>query len=493
MLSVKELIRHIPSGAEVKLLAGASGVGRMITWAHAVDTDDPWLWVEPGDLMMSTGTNLPSDEQGQLDWLRRLDSARVTAILLELPTSRLDLTEGLIEYADERGLPLITASQPIQFNKISHLVVESALRSRWERTEMIQRLFSSYTSHLRRGVSQEERLEVLSRILDAEVYISDADTTGVIFHHAVESTGSAQLDWESVELPGRGREMAYLKPSSSGLIADEEFMWHWSTLVGMELGFEKVRLDQMRAQGEPLLENLICGELHAVTLRPLLEQRGLVENIQLIAIEIVDQHITDETDYLDRIHLIPGLRNEPHLLCSLDGVLYIALQHPVSEGLLEQICSGPTVAVGLSRPVAPANPYPKAAEQALNALQHARSKAVAWAHFEEFVSHQFGVFDRKSIQQRIDKTIGPLIEYDKQNGTELLDTLRMYLQADRSGTKTAEILMVHRQTLVYRLKLVHRLTGINPNSTVGIVTFYDAFTSLRHLQPRESTTTQIRS
>lgn len=478
-------MRHIPSGAQVELLAGANGVNRMITWAHAVDTDDPWLWVEPGDLMMSTGANLPPDERRQIDWLKQLDIARVTAILLELPTSGLDLTEGLIKYADERGLPLITVSRPIQFNKIAHLVVESALRSRWERTEMIQRLFSSYTSHLRRGVSQEERLQVLCRILDAEVYIAHADTTAVIFHHAVESSNASQLDWKSVALPGRGREMAYLKPSSSGLTSDEEFMWHWSTLVGMELGFEKVRLDQVRSQGEPLLENLICGKLDAIALRPLLEQHGLAENVQLLAVEIVDKRMVEETEYLDRIHLVPGLRNEPHLLRALDGILYIALQHPVSEDLLKQIGAGPGLVVGLSRVVSPANPFPKAAEQALNALRHAHSKSAGAAHFDEFVSHQFGVFDRKSIQQRIDKTLGPLIKYDKQNGTSLLDTLKTYLTADRSGTNTAKILMVHRQTLVYRLKLIHRLTGINPNSTVGTVTFYDAITALTHLQPRE--------
>src|SRR5699024_4387392 len=160
-LSVKELMGHIPPAAQMELLAGGAGVNRMITWAHAVDTDDPWLWVEPGDLMMSTGANLPSDEQEQIDWLQRLDSARVSAILLEIPPSGLVLTEGLIQCSDARGLPLITVSQPVQFNKIAHIVVESALRSRWERTEMIQRLFSSYTRHLRRGVSQAERLQEL--------------------------------------------------------------------------------------------------------------------------------------------------------------------------------------------------------------------------------------------------------------------------------------------------------------------------------------------
>lgn len=486
MLSVKELMRRLPSEAQVELRSGARGVNRMITWAHAVDTADPWLWVEPGDLMMSTGANLPSDEHRQIAWLQRLDSARVTAILLELPPSGLYLTEGLIRYSDERGLPLITVSRPIQFNNIAHLVVESALRSRWERTEMIQRLFSSYTSLLRREVSQEERLQVLCRILDAEVYIAHTETDAVLFHHPVEPTAGDQVKWKSVELPGRGFERAYLKPSSSGLIADAEFMWHWSTLVGMELGFETVRLDQLRAQNEPLLRSLICGELDAITLRSLLEQRTLADNVQLVAVEVGDQQTEAGVEYLNRIHLLPAMRNEPHLLCTLDGVLYLAMHHPISAAVLDEIGASPTVTLGLSRPVSAANPYPNAAEQALNALQHARSQGVRSSHFDELVAEQFGVFDQQSIQQRIDQTLGPLIEYDQQNGTELLETLRAYLDADRSGTGTAKLLRVHRQTLVYRLKMVQRLTGMSPNSTEGIVAFSEALTSLNSLQPRKS-------
>lgn len=493
VLSVKELIRRIPSRAQARLVAGASGLQRMITWAHAVDTADPWLWVEPGDLMMSTGTNLPPDESGQIAWLQRLDAERVTAILLEVPASGLDLTDGLKEYSDQHGLPLITVSRPIQFNKVSHLIGESALRSRWERTEMIQRLFSSYTSHLRRGVSQEERLQVLCRILDAEVYIAHTETDAMIFQYAAEPDENGDQDWTRVELPGRDHEVACLRPRSSALIGDEEFMWHWSTLVGMELGFETVRLEQLRAQGEPLLENLIRGKLDAIALRPLLDQRSLTEDVQLVTVKVTEDHLLKEREYLDRIHLLPGLRNEPHLLCILDEVLYIAVNHPVSDDLLDQIGVGTMTAVGLSRPVSAANPFPKAAEQALNALQYARSKSVRSAHFDEFVAHQFGVFDQESIQRQVDETLRPLIEYDRQNGTELFDTLKTYLEADRSGTNTAKILMLHRQSLVYRLKLIQRLTGLHPNSTVGIVRFYEALTAWSHLHPRKAVTTEVRS
>lgn len=483
MLLIKELLRQVVDPIELR--AGANGLNRMITWAHAVDTNDPWLWVEPGDLMMTTGSNLPQDEDGQINWLQRLDAAKVGGVLLEVPPEGLELTPGLLEKADARGMPLITAPRPILFNKIAHLVVESALRSRWERTEMIQRLFSSYTSYLRRGISQDERLQELCRILDAEVCIKHGPTDAVIFHHTSETVSENNATWTKIELPGKGREVAYLKPGSPGLLEDEEFMWHWATLVTMELGFEQVQLDQARSQGAPILRDLLLGRLDSAALTPILEERGIIGDVQLMAIDFLPT--SGRHDYVSRIHLIPGLRNEPHLMTEVDGILFIALPRDVDEPLLKRLGAGHNVAIGLSRTISPANRFPEAADQAVNALRHAKVQSQPLVHFDDYVSHQLGVFDRKTAQRKIDATLRPIIKHDCENRTELLHTLRTYLAADRSGTQTAKTLVIHRQTLVYRLKMIQRLTGINPNSTVGIVIFYEALSALEQLEPRYST------
>src|SRR5699024_7239065 len=110
-----------------------------------------------------------------------LNSSRVAGVLIEIPEEGLTLTDELLHAADAQNLPLISAPRPILFNKIAHLVVESALRSRWERTELVQRLFSSYTSHLRRGSGRHERMQLLCRILDAEVQIIHSPTDSIIF------------------------------------------------------------------------------------------------------------------------------------------------------------------------------------------------------------------------------------------------------------------------------------------------------------------------
>lgn len=53
-----------------------------------------------------------------------------------------------------------------------------------------------------------------------------------------------------------------------------------------------------------------------------------------------------------------------------------------------------------------------------------------------------------------------LVELDSQNGTQYFETLKTYLKLERDIPKTAEKLIIHRTTLLYRLKKIQSITGL---------------------------------
>jgi hypothetical protein len=63
--------------------------------------------------------------------------------------------------------------------------------------------------------------------------------------------------------------------------------------------------------------------------------------------------------------------------------------------------------------------------------------------------------------QLIHPVINILINYDKQNETELAKTLYYYLEFERSSTLTAEKLFIHRNTLQYRIHRIHDLIDVD--------------------------------
>jgi sugar diacid utilization regulator len=63
----------------------------------------------------------------------------------------------------------------------------------------------------------------------------------------------------------------------------------------------------------------------------------------------------------------------------------------------------------------------------------------------------------------IDEALGPVIHYDVEHGTDLVDTLRAFVTADYSVTDAAARLYVHTNTLKYRLKRIRALLGGDPS------------------------------
>jgi hypothetical protein len=63
----------------------------------------------------------------------------------------------------------------------------------------------------------------------------------------------------------------------------------------------------------------------------------------------------------------------------------------------------------------------------------------------------------------LEETLRPLVEYDLGHHTALVPTLRAYVDAGFSLTKSAEALHVHPNTVMYRLRRVKELCGRDPH------------------------------
>lgn len=80
--------------------------------------------------------------------------------------------------------------------------------------------------------------------------------------------------------------------------------------------------------------------------------------------------------------------------------------------------------------------------------------------------------DKKMIQDYIDSTLGIIIEYDKANNSNLLETLKAYLWNNNSFVHASEQLYTHRNTVKYRIQRITEITGRD---------FDDAMTRLEYM------------
>jgi DNA-binding PucR family transcriptional regulator len=75
--------------------------------------------------------------------------------------------------------------------------------------------------------------------------------------------------------------------------------------------------------------------------------------------------------------------------------------------------------------------------------------------------------DPAELQRFYAETVEPLVTYDEQYETDLVQTLETFLEADANVAGTASRLFTHRHTIRYRLERVRDLTGLDVSSTDG--------------------------
>jgi DNA-binding PucR family transcriptional regulator len=152
-----------------------------------------------------------------------------------------------------------------------------------------------------------------------------------------------------------------------------------------------------------------------------------------------------------------------------------ALAGRAAEALVRELqasLSGHTFAIGRSRVASEPNDLHRAASEALLAANVAEGDAERPVlAFDETGAYRLLLSamseDPGELQRFYAETVEPLVNYDDQYETDLVQTVEAFLEADGNVAGTAQRLFTHRHTVRYRLERVKELTGLDVGSTDG--------------------------
>ena len=66
--------------------------------------------------------------------------------------------------------------------------------------------------------------------------------------------------------------------------------------------------------------------------------------------------------------------------------------------------------------------------------------------------------------------VEPLFRYDRERGSDLVRTLRVYFACGSNASEAADTLFLHRNSMLYRLQRIEKLTGTNlKNPRAGLI------------------------
>lgn len=135
------------------------------------------------------------------------------------------------------------------------------------------------------------------------------------------------------------------------------------------------------------------------------------------------------------------------------------------QSLLQTLATNVPVGAGLSTIAQTATQWSRAYDEADQALLLGR-QLFGPRSFTSF--SDLGVYrlllelrDSAELQSFYHETLGTLIEHDRSNSGELLQTLEGYFAALGNLHQAADLLHIHRNTLIYRLRRIGEISGLS--------------------------------
>jgi purine catabolism regulator len=489
-ITVRELV-EAPQ-LRISVLAGSSGLDRALTWAHACELPDPTEWLNGGELVLSVGMALSEDPAEQVAYIERLSAVDAGAVAFGDTTYAKELSSDARHAADRLGLPILWVAFEVPYIAVARAVIDTNQQEEQRRLQSLQRAYEAVRSAAETGTGLDGLVVTLAKLARSDLHLLElpygnaiAASTGAPLDPDVHAALLAQAErreslpavlrldtdgYKVVGVPVQASRIAALVAMAPDRKPDAPLLQHIATILAVELEKRFGERERQRRLGAELLAKLIDQTIEVATAETLLAEHHLDREPRVIVTWRTNASVERGGDLHHRL----AARGIPHLLLRRD--LYYALVNgddATLGALLQELAAAG--AVGISGPLGRATRAPDAAREGRLALktadaEHRRSFTYGSAN----AGSPFVPSSVSDAERIVDSILGPLRAYDDDNNSNLLPSLRAFLENNRSWQRTAERLHIHKQTLHYRMKRVTELTGRRLDSTSDVAALWYA-------------------
>lgn len=454
------------------VVAGADRLDRPVRWVHVAEVPDIAPLLRGGELILTTGIALPTDDSGLIGWIEQLAAVGASGVVIECVRRFVDgLPDYLIKAAERAGLPLIVLERETQFVRVTEAAHALILDLRTRLLESVQRIHDIFTEHTARGATPDELVAEVARLADRPVVLETP--AHQLIAAAVPGGGDPLADWVR-----RSRRM----PASprTEYVAEQGCLVTPVAAHGRTFG----RLVVLDAVDDPVLRTVAERGAGALAINHLAEgadwavgqHDALVRRILGPAPDLAE--VLARADSLGvplrRSPIAVVVVNAAEVDCDLpalvgrldDGrsvLLVPGAVEPIAAALQKKlrraiIGVGPIVDSVRDVPAALAEAAEVAAEAARSPLPDRPYYTLADLRLRGLLRQLRGA---PELAAYVDRELGPLHVYDDTHGTDLVGTLKTYLRCGYSKAGAAAAAHLSRPTLYQRLHQIEHVLGID--------------------------------
>lgn len=480
---------------QLSLLAGGDGLDRDVEWAHTCDLPDPWKWVRARQILLTNGSTMPTGATEQCEWAALLTKVGIAAIGIGDSMGAPALTGDFLAFCDEEKVPVFTIPYPLPFAAVAQAVAESTNLIQAQRLRLVARLYEFSGHDQLNSYSGSELITTVGNVVEHDIALVDARCFHSWFEDiplpswlsgASARRASIRQDvaevWTSpdddiihaIPLPAMPEALAFFHPRE-GSVADPSLLLHAASVLRTSLSRRTLEDLQENRRHVDFINRILADQNRFnFESEGWMRQMGYAGTAQAIA--LVGGSEADREAVIRRLQ-----RHGTKLSSTLQGDRHlIVAQHSNLPSLAEHCLEAKVVAgVGSVVEIGEIHHSMQESLWALLTAQEGRHGPVAEFNPER---SWMGFHDPHGGEHFVTETLDGLLDPSPMR-RELLHTLRTYLTEGRSPQRTAQKLMVHRQTVIQRLRKVEDLLGIKLSHTSVIAKLWMALVLHDALQP----------
>ncbi|MFC9624261.1 PucR family transcriptional regulator [Streptomyces sp. NPDC056930] len=489
-VSLNWLTRRHELGLTV--LAGRSALDREVVWAHSIELADPTPWLSGGELLLTTGLRLPGIPAGQRAYVARLAGAGVAAVAFGTGLSHARVPTALVEAAEEAGLPLLEIPLPTPFVAITKAVMERLAEQSYEGVVHASRIQLRMTRAALRGAAQAVVRELAVSTGTQVLYMDRAGA--VRASHPPGWAGPEPVVLAALRVPGAGdRASAAVSTGPQGSVAaqqvrvgprahgrlvlvtgreltavDHLLLGHAASLIALHEEKPLRLMDEQHHVNGLFLRMLLDGTVSAPTARGHLTEAGFPVRD---GISVLVLRGGSPRRALDAAGSDLAERGLPRFGTVRDGFAVLLLPgdgsvqaRALTDGAAARLRPRPHAGLSDTHGL---DTVPQALREAANAA--AAAEARSGHELVRFASLAGQILvtapeTRGLLRELSAVRIAPLADYDREHGTDLIASLRAFLEHHGQWGAAATSLGVHRHTLHSRVDRIRTLLDVDLDS-----------------------------
>lgn len=470
-----------------RFFAGSQGADNTVSWAHVCELPDPTEWLGEGHLLMTTGIGIPKNPKVQAAYIEKLSRAGLAGMMIGENMQAPENLSVLQKKAEELGFPVLMTQYGVPFSSVIRAVLDAERKEEFERRNAINRIFVSARMAIQ-GLSLEQLIVRLEKDIHAELMLLDLqDKTCFWFpknmevpvslqeairQQPLEFTESspvirryAQADGEivAISVPSRKEGVLFIRSAQAHLL-DYSLLYQLVAVLGIAIERRYVEVERALRIGSQLLDDMLHQRQSHYDMEEQLGQFNLRIDASCLAVARPGEHRLVEWS-------LQLLRNGLSAILRPQGDDLIVLLQTKDLPAVQAILK---TGLGVSSEIGNYGRLTEALREANLARYHTNQHAmiVSYAQIVNRVPWIPSSLDEAA--QAFQRVLGELIEYDVRQGTNLLHTLAVFLEKNRSWLTAAKSLHIHKTTLIYRIQKVESLTGLSMDSTEDVAVLWFA-------------------